>query len=72
MAEGQILYLGKEDMREEFIATLTTQFNGQASNRLLLAALQWEKEFYLRIRQELVGEGVIKLGRGRGGTVRVV
>lgn len=59
-------------MKETFVNTLTSQFNGSTSNRLLLAALQWEKQFYNTVKTELVKDGLVKLGRGRGGTVRVV
>lgn len=58
--------------REEFLLVLNTEFNGSTSNRKLLAALGWEREFYFTVRASLVADGVVKVGRGRGGTVRVV
>lgn len=58
--------------KDEFLLVLNTEFNGKTSNRKLLAALGWEREFFLTVRAGLIADGLVKAGRGRGGTVRVV
>jgi type I restriction enzyme M protein len=55
-------------MREKFLATLE-ELGGSAGNGRLLAELGWQDGTYDNIRAELVEEGLIVLGRGRGGSV---
>lgn len=58
--------------KDKLLEVLNAEFNGKTSNRKLMDALQWEREFYLQVRAALVADGKVKVGRGRGGTVRVV
>jgi len=58
--------------KDTFLETLNIAFNGTTSNRKLMDALGWEREFYFQVRSALVADGLVKVGRGRGGTVRVI
>jgi hypothetical protein len=58
-------------MLEKFIALLTS-FGGKATNKGMLEALGWEKDEYLNLRAAMVADGVIKLAKGRGGSVVLV
>lgn len=58
--------------KEQFMLELRDTFHGKTSNRKLMDALGWEREFYLEIRRQLMNDGLVTVGRGRGGTVRVV
>jgi len=62
-------------MKQHLIETLT-RLGGKATNKKLLELLMsaegaWDRTTYLQLRAELIAEGVIKLGRGRGGTVKL-
>lgn len=45
---------------------------GKAGNTRLREALNWDPETYDRIRDQLVDEGILAKGRGRGGSVSLV
>ncbi|MBW4049680.1 MAG: SAM-dependent DNA methyltransferase [Proteobacteria bacterium] len=49
--------------------TVLKELGGSASNGRLREALQWEEASYLAVKDELVAEGVLTSGRGRGGSV---
>ncbi len=60
-------------MKQAFIDNLLA-LGGKATNKTMLESLQqlnpvWDRTTYLATRAELLAEGQIKLGRGRGGTV---
>lgn len=59
------------DDYETLIATLTEQ-GGQLSNARLKDTLDWAEERYWAVRNSLVEEGRLEIGRGRGGTVRLL
>jgi hypothetical protein len=40
-------------------------------NRALARELKWKPDLYLKIRDDLVTEGKVQVGRGRGGSVRL-
>lgn len=65
----------KRTNRELFLAKLSTlSNNGErlVSNANLMAGLGWDEAKYLRIKSELLNEGVITKGGGRGGSVGMV
>jgi hypothetical protein len=45
---------------------------GTAGNGTLRSTLGWSEDDYQRIKDEAVGAGLIELGRGRGGSVRLI
>ncbi len=53
---------------QRFIAVLTS-LGGRASNQRLLEALGWQDSTYQRIKQQLIDDGRVCSGRGRGGSV---
>jgi type I restriction enzyme M protein len=55
-------------LKDKFLTTLEG-LGGSAGNGSLLAELGWQDGTYQNVRAELLEEGVIKLGRGRGGSV---
>jgi len=57
-----------EQLIERFIATLAA-LGGSAGNQRLLEALGWQDSTYQRIKQQLIEDSRIRLGRGRGGSV---
>ncbi|MNV06377.1 Type I restriction enzyme EcoKI M protein [compost metagenome] len=57
-----------EQLIERFIATLAA-LGGSAGNQRLLEALGWQDSTYQRIKQQLIEDGRIRPGRGRGGSV---
>jgi len=57
-----------EQLVERFIATLTS-LGGSAGNQRLLEALGWQDSTYQRIKQQLIEDGRVRPGRGRGGSV---
>lgn len=57
-----------EQLIERFIVTLTT-LGGSAGNQRLLEALGWQDSTYQRIKQQLIEDGRVRPGRGRGGSV---
>lgn len=57
-----------EQLIERFITTLTS-LGGSAGNQRLLEALGWQGSTYQRIKQQLIEDGQVRPGRGRGGSV---
>lgn len=58
-------------MYEKFLEVLQ-ELGGSATNKLMLEKTGWEKNEYLSVREALVADRKIKLGRGRGGSVALV
>ena len=56
---------------QRYIATLTS-LGGRAGNQRLLEELGWQESTYQRIKQQLIDDGRILIGRGRGGSVALV
>jgi type I restriction enzyme M protein len=54
--------------RDRFLAVLT-ELGGSAGNGRLREALQWDEASYDAVKSALVAEGIVKPGRGRGGSV---
>jgi energy-coupling factor transporter ATP-binding protein EcfA2 len=60
---------GTDDvLRKDFVGTLE-EMGGNAGNGSLRGKLGWDEETYAKIRGELLSQGVIQTGRGRGGVV---
>ncbi|MEH0833618.1 class I SAM-dependent DNA methyltransferase [Pectobacterium cacticida] len=57
-----------EQLIERFIATLGS-LGGSAGNQRLLEALGWQDSTYQRIKRQLIEDGRLFPGRGRGGSV---
>jgi len=57
--------------RNAFLQALE-QFDGRAGNQRLREALGWDEARYERVREALIEDGTIRLGRGRGGSVALV
>src|SRR3954454_22121918 len=60
--------MAREVLRDRFIAALG-DLGGSAGNGRLRDTLGWQEETYRNVQAELVEEGVISIGRGRGGSV---
>lgn len=58
-------------LRQELLETLR-RLGSTSGNISLMRALGWDDERYWEIRDHLVDSGVLVLGRGRGGSVRIV
>jgi len=58
-------------MFEKFVEVLT-ELGGKATNKAMLSKLEWTKEEYLNVRSGLVQDGVVKVAKGRGGSVVLV
>jgi type I restriction enzyme M protein len=58
----------KQGQRAKFLEVLA-ELNGSAGNGRLRETLLWDVETYAAVRDELIAEGVIVTGRGRGGSV---
>ncbi len=58
----------REDLLKRFLDALT-QLGGSAGNKRLLDTLGWQSETYETVKAELIVDGVIVTGRGRGGSV---
>lgn len=58
-------------MYEDFLDALRS-FDGRATNKAMVEKLGWDKGDYSAIRQTLLDRGVVKLSRGRGGSVLLV
>lgn len=56
--------------KERFVAVLT-ELGGSAGNERLKTVLQWDDAAYNATKEKLLSEGVITLGRGRGGSVSI-
>ena len=57
-----------DELREHFVGTLE-EIGGNAGNGSLRGKLGWDEETYAKIRGDLLSQGVIQTGRGRGGAV---
>lgn len=62
--------MARQVLKDKFTAVLA-ELGGSAGNGRLLEALEWEKATYDAVKSELMAEGVILPGRGRGGSVRL-
>ncbi len=60
--------MADQAQKDRFLAALT-QLGGSAGNGRLREALQWDEATYSSVKDELVAEGVLTPGRGRGGSV---
>jgi type I restriction enzyme M protein len=58
-------------MYEKFLEILQN-LGGRSSNRVMMEITGWEKNEYLSVRDALVADKKIKLGRGRGGSVILI
>src|SRR5262245_29516443 len=54
--------------KDKFVAALTA-LGGAASNGHLRETPQWDQAAYNAVSDELVAEGIVAPGRGRGGSV---
>lgn len=57
--------------KERFLAALT-ELGGSAGNGRLREALRWDEAVYNSVKDELIAQGAVVPGRGRGGSVSVV
>ncbi len=60
--------MSRISLRERFLEQLEA-LGGSAGNGRLREALGWQEETYWRVHQELIDDGTIEPGRGRGGSV---
>lgn len=60
--------MAEQVQRDRFVATLK-ELGGSVGNGRLRDALQWDEADYNTVKEELVAEGVVMPGRGRGGSV---
>lgn len=60
--------MAEQAQKDKFVAALT-ELGGSAGNGRLREALQWDEAAYGAVKDELVAEGVVTPGRGRGGSV---
>ena len=60
--------MASQAKKDKFIAALT-ELGGSAGNGRLREALQWMEATYNAVKDDLLAEGTIVLGRGRGGSV---
>ena len=60
--------MAEQAQKDKFVAALT-ELGGSAGNGRLREALQWDEAAYTAVKDELVAEGVVTPGRGRGGSV---
>jgi type I restriction enzyme M protein len=60
--------MAEQAQKDKFVAALT-ELGGSAGNGRLREALQWDETAYNAVKDELVAEGVVTPGRGRGGSV---
>lgn len=60
--------MAEQVQRDRFVAALK-ELGGSAGNGRLRDALQWDEAAYNAVKDELVAEGVVAPGRGRGGSV---
>lgn len=60
--------MAEQVQRDRFVAALK-ELGGSAGNGRLRDALQWDEADYNSVKEELVAEGVVLPGRGRGGSV---
>ncbi len=60
----------REALRERFVQALT-DVGGSAGNGRLLSELGWQEDTYQSVRDTLLEERIVVLGRGRGGSVKL-
>ncbi|MCF1710433.1 type I restriction-modification system subunit M [Tabrizicola sp. J26] len=60
--------MGDQAKKDSFVAALA-ELGGSAGNGLLRETLQWDEAAYNSVKDELVAEGAVTPGRGRGGSV---
>ncbi len=60
----------RQSLRDKFIAVLT-ELGGSAGNGKLRETLGWADATYDAVKAELLGDGVVTPGRGRGGSVAI-
>jgi hypothetical protein len=53
----------------EFFLKKLGELDGSAGNKALRERLGWVEEKYFRIRKALIEEGLVEVGRGKGGSV---
>ena len=58
--------MADELLKGRFIAALTA-LGASAGNDRLREALQWDEPTYTSVRDELFEDGIVTMGRGRGG-----
>lgn len=60
--------MARQSLKEKFV-TVLTELGGSAGNGRLRETLGWAEATYNAVKEELVTEGVVIPGRGRGGSV---
>ena len=60
----------REALRERFIQALRDA-GGSAGNGRLLTELGWQEDTYQSVREALIEEGAVVVGRGRGGSLKL-
>jgi hypothetical protein len=60
-----------EGRKQDFLKRLR-DLGGRSGNKALTTALGWDDEFYSRVQAQLISEGKIRSGPGRGGSVAIV
>lgn len=63
--------MANQAQKDRFVTALT-ELGGSAGNGRLCEALRWDEAAYNAVKDELVAEGVVTPGRGRGGLVSLV
>lgn len=56
---------------EAHLLEMVKKFDGSAGNISLLRELEWPDDQYWSVRNRLVDSGVLTLGKGKGGSVRI-
>ncbi|HLN23964.1 MAG TPA: class I SAM-dependent DNA methyltransferase [Patescibacteria group bacterium] len=62
--------MARADLLRRFVDVLT-EMGGSAGNQRLLETLGWQAETYEQVKAELIVDGKIVTGRGRGGSVKL-
>lgn len=60
--------MARQSLKDKFV-TVLTELGGSAGNGRLRDTLEWTEATYDAVKQELVAEGVVTPGKGRGGSV---
>ena len=60
------------DQNEHELLARIPQDGSAIGNIALIRALGWEEEVYWKTRNRMVERGILELGRGKGGSVRIV
>lgn len=60
--------MGRPTLRDELLQYVPAD-GSTIGNGRLREQLEWETEKYIRVRDEAVRDGILRLGRGRGGAV---